>query len=256
VDFVIHAAAMKQVPASEYNPMECIKTNIDGAQNLINACVHNKVEKIIALSTDKACSPLNLYGATKLVSDKLFVSANNITGGQKTRFSVVRYGNVVGSRGSVIPLFKKLMKSGANSLPITHPEMTRFWISLDEGVEFVLKSFDRMFGGEIFIPKIPSARITDLAEAIAPGIKQEIIGIRPGEKIHEIMCSSDDAHLMHEFKEYLSIAPSIKYFDKEVNFSVDALGEKGNLVEDGFEYSSGTNNIFLSIDDLKTLTTE
>jgi len=256
VDFVIHAAAMKQVPASEYNPMECIKTNIDGAQNLINACVHNKVEKIIALSTDKACSPLNLYGATKLVSDKLFVSANNITGGQKTRFSVVRYGNVVGSRGSVIPLFKKLMKSGANSLPITHPEMTRFWISLDEGVEFVLKSFDRMFGGEIFIPKIPSARITDLAEAIAPGIKQEIIGIRPGEKIHEIMCSSDDAHLTHEFKEYLSIAPSIKYFDKEVNFSVDALGEKGNLVEDGFEYSSGTNNIFLSIDDLKTLTTE
>jgi len=251
VDYVIHAAAMKQVPASEYNPMECIKTNINGAQNLISACIHNEIEKVVALSTDKACNPLNLYGATKLVSDKLFVSANNITGGHKTRFSVVRYGNVIGSRGSVVPLFEKIVKEGATSIPITHPEMTRFWISLDEGVDFVLKSFERMHGGEIFIPKIPSASITDLAESMAPGMKQEIIGIRPGEKIHEIMCSSDDAHLTHEFKDYYSISPSISFHDKDLDFAVDSLGQKGTKVAKDFEYSSGKNETFLTINQLK-----
>ena len=188
VDFVIHAAALKQVPAAEYNPMECIKTNIKGAENVISASLANNVEKIIALSTDKAANPVNLYGATKLVSDKLFVAANNISGGHKTTFSVVRYGNVVGSRGSVVPFFDKLIKEGANELPITHIDMTRFWITLQDGVDFVLKNFERMLGGEIFIPKIPSMRIIDLAKAMAPDLKIKIIGIRPGEKLHEIMC--------------------------------------------------------------------
>ncbi len=182
VDFVIHAAAMKQVPAAEYNPMECIKTNIHGAENVIRASIANQVSKVIALSTDKAANPINLYGATKLASDKLFIAANNITGGGKTRFSAVRYGNVVGSRGSVVPLFKKLIADGVDSLPITHPDMTRFWITLQDGVDFVLKNFARMQGGELFVPKIPSIRITDLASAYAPELKQDIIGIRPGRK--------------------------------------------------------------------------
>jgi len=195
VDYVVHAAALKHVPIAEYNPMECIKTNVIGAQNVIDACLENNVKKIIALSTDKAASPANLYGASKLLSDKLFVAANNLTGTQEIQFSVVRYGNVLGSRGSVIPYFQKLIAEGATELPITEPNMTRFWITLQEGVDFVLKNFKRMQGGEIFIPKIPSMKMTDMAKAIAPNLATKIIGIRPGEKLHEIMCPLDDSHL-------------------------------------------------------------
>jgi len=197
IDIVIHAAALKQVPAAEYNPMECIKTNIHGAENVIKAALVNNVEKVVALSTDKAANPINLYGATKLASDKLFVAANNMSGG-RTKFSVVRYGNVVGSRGSVVPLFEKLISEGVNQLPITHKEMTRFWITLQQGVDFVLKNIERMQGGEIFVPKIPSVRIIDLAKAMAESLPVKIIGIRPGEKLHEIMCPADDSHLTVE----------------------------------------------------------
>lgn len=250
VDFVIHAAAMKQVPAAEYNPMECIKTNIHGAENVIRASIANQVSKVIALSTDKAANPINLYGATKLASDKLFIAANNITGGGKTRFSAVRYGNVVGSRGSVVPLFKKLIEDGVESLPITHPDMTRFWITLQDGVDFVLKNFARMQGGELFVPKIPSIRITDLASAYAPEVKQNIIGIRPGEKMHEIMCPADDSHHTLEFDDHFVITPSIKFFGRESDFCTNALGEKGKPVEMGFEYNSGTNPHFLTVDEI------
>lgn len=250
VDFVIHAAAMKQVPAAEYNPMECIKTNIHGAENVIRASIANQVSKVIALSTDKAANPINLYGATKLASDKLFIAANNITGGGKTRFSAVRYGNVVGSRGSVVPLFKKLIADGVDSLPITHPDMTRFWITLQDGVDFVLKNFARMQGGELFVPKIPSIRITDLASAYAPELKQDIIGIRPGEKMHEIMCPADDSHHTLEFDDHFVITPSIKFFGRESDFCINALGEKGKPVEMGFEYNSGTNPHFLTVDEI------
>ena len=202
VDYIIHAAALKQVPAAEYNPLECINTNIRGAENVIYAAMQCGVEKIIALSTDKAANPINLYGATKLASDKLFVAANNMVGSRDTRFSVVRYGNVVGSRGSVVPFFEKLLAENAAFLPITDPEMTRFWISLQDGVDFVLKNFERMHGGEIFVPKIPSVKITDLASSIAPDLPHKIIGIRPGEKLHEIMCPADDSHLTIEFGDH------------------------------------------------------
>ncbi len=249
VDFVIHAAALKQVPAAEYNPMECIKTNIHGAENVIKACINNNVEKVIALSTDKAANPINLYGATKLASDKLFVAANNMASGRKSRFSVVRYGNVVGSRGSVVPFFKKIIEDGGKSLPITHPEMTRFWITLRQGVEFVLENFDRMHGGEIFVPKIPSIKITDLAKALSPKLSQEIVGIRPGEKLHEIMCPSDDSHLTIEFSNHYVIKPSIRFLD-ENDFLIDRKKEEGKLVEQGFEYNSGTNKHFLNQDEI------
>ena len=241
VDFVIHAAAMKHVPIAEYNPMECIKTNINGAQNVIDACLENNVQKCIALSTDKACNPVNLYGATKLASDKLFIAANNIAGKEHTRFSVTRYGNVVGSRGSVVPLFKKLIAQGAKELPITDERMTRFWISLEDGVKFVLGNFARMHGGEIFIPKIPSMKIVDLAKALAPELKIKIIGIRAGEKLHEIMISSDDSQLTYEFKDYYVISPSIKFTSINVDFSKNALCEVGKKVTDGFSYSSDNN---------------
>lgn len=246
IDYVIHAAALKQVPAAEYNPMECIRTNIHGAENVIDAAINNGVNKVIALSTDKAANPINLYGATKLASDKLFVAANNMTGGAETRFSVVRYGNVVGSRGSVVPFFKKLLAEEAKFLPITDSRMTRFWITLDQGVAFVLKNFERMRGGEIFVPKIPSVRITDLAEAIAPGMPQEVIGIRPGEKLHEIMCPSDDSHLTLEFDDHYVIRPTIKFFNEDMDYTVNHLGEKGKPVEEGFEYNSGNNDHFLN----------
>ncbi|WP_072682243.1 UDP-N-acetylglucosamine 4,6-dehydratase (inverting) [Arcobacter sp. LA11] len=249
VDYVIHAAALKHVPIAEYNPMECIKTNINGAQNVIDAAIENKVEKIIALSTDKAANPINLYGATKLASDKLFVAANNLVGKQNTSFSVVRYGNVIGSRGSVIPFFKKLINEGASSLPITDEKMTRFMITLEQGVDFVLKNFERMQGGEIFIPKIPSMKIVDLAKALAPELNCEIIGIRPGEKLHEIMCPSDDSHLTLEFKDHYVIAPTIKFFGSR-DYSKNSLGEKGNKVNHGFEYNSGSNDCWLSSDEL------
>lgn len=253
IDIVIHAAALKHVPAAEYNPMECIKTNIHGAENVISASLDNEVDKVIALSTDKAANPINLYGATKLASDKLFVAANNITGGKRTRFSVVRYGNVVGSRGSVVPFFSKLISEGATELPITDPRMTRFWITLQEGVDFVLKNFTRMRGGEIFIPKIPSVRILDLAESMAPGIKTNIIGIRPGEKLHEIMCPADDSHLTYEFDDHYVIKPSIKYFDEDMDYAANRLGESGTPVEQGFEYNSGSNPHFLTVDELTTM---
>ncbi|TQR59622.1 UDP-N-acetylglucosamine 4,6-dehydratase (inverting) [Campylobacter troglodytis] len=246
VDFVIHAAALKQVPIAEYNPMECIKTNIEGAQNVIDACLENNVKACIALSTDKACNPINLYGATKLASDKLFIAANNIVGLDNTKFSVTRYGNVVGSRGSVVPLFKRLIANGTKELPITDERMTRFWISLEDGVKFVLGNFSRMHGGEIFIPKIPSMKITDLAHALAPKAKFKIIGIRAGEKLHEIMISSDDSHLTYEFKDYYIIAPSIKFANVDRDFSQNALGEKGKKVNDGFSYSSDNNTQWAS----------
>lgn len=250
VDYVIHAAALKQVPAAEYNPMECIKTNIDGAQNVIHAALMNNVVKVIALSTDKAANPINLYGATKLVSDKLFVAANNMTGSKRTRFAVTRYGNVVGSRGSVVPFFEQLMAQGAKSLPITDVNMTRFWISLQEGVDFVLNNFERMHGGEIFVPKIPSVRITDLAQAIAPGMMQHVVGIRPGEKLHEIMCPADDSHLTLEFKDHYVITPTIRFFDRDVSFADSANGEVGKPVDQGFEYNSGRNAHFMSVDEI------
>ena len=257
VDFVVHAAALKHVPIAEYNPMECIKTNVMGAQNVIDACLENNVKYTIALSTDKAASPANLYGASKLVSDKLFVAANNLRGEHDIKFSVVRYGNVLGSRGSVIPFFKKLISEGATSIPITEPNMTRFWITLQEGVDFVLKNFQRMQGGEIFVPKIPSMKMTDMAKAIAPDLKQEIIGIRPGEKLHELMCPKDDSHLTLEFDDHFVIQPSIT-FSSPINYTINALNEKGKNVKVGFEYNSKDNTIWLTKEDLlkKLQTTE
>lgn len=254
VDYVVHAAALKQVPAAEYNPMECIKTNIMGAQNVIDACMANNVEKVIALSTDKAANPINLYGATKLASDKLFTAANNIVGTGRTRFSVVRYGNVVGSRGSVVPFFKGLIERGATELPVTDERMTRFWLKLEDGVEFVLKSFQRMQGGEIFIPKIPSMRILDLAKAIAPEAKIRIIGIRPGEKLHEVMCPSDLYYETIEFSDHFVIKPSIEFKDP-VDYTINLLGEKGHMVPDGFDYNSGNNPYFLSVEELRKMNT-
>jgi len=250
VDFVIHAAALKQVPAAEYNPMECIKTNIHGAENVIQAALANEVEKVIALSTDKAASPINLYGATKLVSDKLFVAANNIAGSHRTRFAVVRYGNVVGSRGSVVPFFQKLIREGADHLPITDERMTRFWLTLQQGVDFVLQNFERMRGGEIFVPKIHSVRIVDLASAMAPGLAQKIIGVRPGEKIHEVMCPADDSHLTLEFQDHFVIRPTIIFTERNCDYTPNKLGEEGVPVEQGFEYSSGKNKRFLSIEEI------
>lgn len=249
VDYVIHAAALKQVPAAEYNPMECIKTNVHGAENVIQAALANEVERVIALSTDKAANPINLYGATKLASDKLFVAANNIAGGHRTRFSVVRYGNVVGSRGSVVPLFRKLIEQGADHLPITDERMTRFWITLRQGVEFVLKNFARMHGGEIFVPKIPSVRIVDLARAMAPQLPLRTVGIRPGEKLHEIMCPADDSHLTLQFADHFVIRPTIRFVDN-VDFRTSRLGESGEPVEQGFEFNSGTNAHFLEIGEI------
>lgn len=252
VDYVIHAAALKHVPIAEYNPMECIKTNINGAQNVIDAAIENKVKKIIALSTDKAANPVNLYGATKLASDKLFVAANNLVGKQNTSFAVVRYGNVIGSRGSVIPYFQKLINNNEKTLPITDERMTRFMITLEQGVEFVLKNFERMKGGEIFVPKIPSIKIVELARAMAPNLPQEIIGIRPGEKLHEIMCPSDDSHLTLEFKDHYVIAPTIK-FSSVRDYHINNLKEVGIQVEQGFEYNSGNNDTWLSHEEVLKL---
>ena len=252
VDYVVHAAALKQVPAAEYNPMECIKTNVMGAQNVIDAAIKCGVKKVIALSTDKAANPVNLYGATKLCSDKLFTAANNLVGDRETRFAVVRYGNVVGSRGSVVPFFKKLIADGAKELPITDERMTRFWLKLEDGVDFVLKNFQRMQGGEIFIPKIPSMRILDLAKAIAPEAGIKIIGIRPGEKLHEVMCPSDLYYDTLEFEDHYVIKPSTCEFGA-VDYSINLLGEHGKLVPDGFEYNSGNNPNFLTVEELRDM---
>lgn len=249
VNIVVHAAALKHVPIAEYNPMECIKTNVNGAQNVIDACLKHGVQKIIALSTDKAAAPINLYGASKLVSDKLFVAANNITGDHDIQFSVVRYGNVLGSRGSVVPFFKKLIGEGVTELPITDEHMTRFWITLQEGVDFVLKNFERMQGGETFIPKIPSMKMTEMATALAPHLKQKIIGIRPGEKLHEIMCPEDDSHITLEFDDHFVIKPSIT-FSEPIKYTTNKLGEAGKSVEVGFEYNSRDNDIWMSHQEL------
>lgn len=244
VDIVIHAAAMKHVGACEYNPFEAVKTNIYGAQNIVEEAIDRGVQKVIALSTDKAAAPINLYGATKLASDKLFIAANSYVGKKDTRFAVVRYGNVVGSRGSVIPLFKRLRDSGR--LPITDERMTRFWITLDQGVQFVLDSLNRMHGGEIFIPKIPSMRITDLANAIAPECEIDVIGIRSGEKLHEVMITEDDARLTLEFEDYYIIQPDFSWWGRK-------MIEGGKKVEDGFRYSSETNEEWLSVENLQQL---
>ena len=245
VDIVIHAAALKQVPAAEYNPMECIKTNIHGAENVIHAALANDVAKVIALSTDKAASPINLYGATKLVSDKLFVAANNVAGKHRTRFAVVRYGNVVGSRGSVAPLFQRLIAKGVTELPITDPRMTRFWITLNEGVDFVLSSLGMMSGGEIFVPKIPSMKMTDLAAAMAPNLPIKVVGIRPGEKLHEMMISADDARTGLDLGDRYAIEPAFVEYTRG--------GLKGAPLADGFSYASDTNDDWLSGDGLLAL---
>lgn len=247
IDIVIHAAALKQVPAAEYNPFECIKTNVLGAQNLIEACLDEGIKQVIALSTDKAAAPVNLYGATKLCSDKLFTAANNIRGKRDIRFSVVRYGNVMGSRGSVIPYFQGLKSSGV--LPITDPNMTRFNISLQEGVDMVLWALAHAQGGEIFVPKIPSYRVTDVATAVAPECEQRIVGVRPGEKIHEEMITSSDSMNTVDLGRYYAILPS------GGEGSIDRYCEQhdGVMVEPGFSYDSGSNPDFLSIDELREL---
>lgn len=244
VDVVVHAAAMKQVPACEYNPFEAVKTNIIGAQNVVTAAIEKGVERVIALSTDKAANPINLYGATKLCADKLFTAANAYAGGGQTRFSVVRYGNVVGSRGSVVPLFLKMRHTGR--IPITDLRMTRFWITLDQGVEFVLRMLSRMRGGEIFVPRIPSMRIIDLAEAIAPGCEYEIVGIRPGEKLHEVMIPEDDARHTVEVEDFFIIKPQFTWWGSE-NWS------EGRPLPDGFCYSSDKNDWWLTVAELRQM---
>ena len=236
VDYVVHAAAMKQVPIAEYNPFECINTNVVGAENIANAAIRRNVKAVIALSTDKAANPVNLYGASKLASDKIFVAANNLSGADGTRFSVVRYGNVVGSRGSVMPFFQKLADENAEFLPITDERMTRFWITLDQGVSFVLSSMAMMRGGEIFVPKIPSMRTVDLARTIAPNIPHKVVGIRPGEKLHEVMVPQDDSRMTLELDDRYVIVPSFSGFSSAPYINNGALE-----VPEGFEYASHTN---------------
>lgn len=244
VDIVIHAAALKHVEACEYNPFEAVKTNIHGAQNIIEAAIDRGVEKVIALSTDKACSPVNLYGATKLASDKLFVAANSYVGDKKTRFAVVRYGNVVGSRGSVVPFFQKIKETG--TLPITDERMTRFWITLERGVQFVLDNLERMHGGEIFIPKIPSMKVTDLAKAIAPECDIKVVGIRPGEKLHEAMITEDDSRHTLEFEDHFVIQPEFPWWTLK-------FAEGGKALEEGFKYTSDLNEDWLDVEELQLL---
>lgn len=244
VDIVIHAAALKRVPECEYNPFEAIKTNVIGAQNIIDAAIDRGVSKIVALSTDKAVNPINLYGATKLCSDKLFIAGNSYVGGKDTRFAVVRYGNVVGSRGSVVPLFMKLKNTG--KLPITDPRMTRFWITLEEGVEMVFTALEKMQGGEIFVPKIPSMKVTDLAKAIAPECELEIVGIRPGEKLHESLITASDARHTLEFDNYYIIQPEFSWW---------RLGnhKDGKPIEEDFEYTSDKNEEWLTVEEMREM---
>ncbi len=245
IDIIVHAAAMKQVPAAEYNPMECIKTNVLGAENIIEAALDAGIKKVVALSTDKAAAPINLYGATKLCSDKLFIAANNMKGSRDIAFSVVRYGNVIGSRGSVIPFFMKKRKEGI--LPITHPDMTRFNITLTEGVELVLFALEHAWGGELFVPKIPSYRITDVATAIAPNCEQKVVGIRPGEKLHEDLITETDSLNTVELKEYYVICPATSRWSKEEY----AKAKNGEILPFGFRYNSGTNDEWLSVEELR-----
>jgi len=239
---VIHAAALKRVPECEYNPFEAIKTNVNGAQNVIDAAIDKGIEKVVALSTDKAANPINLYGATKLCSDKLFTAGNAYAGGKSTKFSVVRYGNVMGSRGSVIPFFKKMKETG--TLPITDPRMTRFWITLEDAVKLVLKALDEMQGGEIFVPKIPSMKVTDLAEAIAPECKQKIVGIRPGEKLHEVMIPRAASRHTIEFEDHYVIEPDFDWWHNRNHIKGEKLGEE-------FEYNSGNNDQWLSVEEMR-----
>jgi UDP-N-acetylglucosamine 4,6-dehydratase len=252
VDIVIHAAALKQVPAAEYNPSECIATNVMGAENVVWACLTNRVRQVIALSTDKACNPINLYGATKLASDKTFVAANNLSGDIGTRFSVVRYGNVVGSRGSVAPFFKKLLANGATTLPVTDPRMTRFWITLPEAVDFVLSSLTLMRGGEIFVPKIPSMKVVDLAAAMNPRGGIETVGIRPGEKLHEMMISSDDARTTVDLGDRYAIEPAFVEYRRDAFRRADGL----NAVAEDFCYASDTNTEWLTPETLMAVVEE
>ena len=251
VDIVIHAAALKQVPAAEYNPFEFIRTNVLGAENVVQAALHNKVKKVIALSTDKAESPVNLYGATKLCSDKIFVAANNLSGSTDTKFSVVRYGNVVGSRGSVVPLFKRLVAEGADSLPITDARMTRFWITLQQGVDFVLSCLEKMQGGETYVPKIPSMRMTDLAEVMGPGLKHRIIGIRPGEKLHEAMITEDNSRSTVELYDRYIIQPLFAFWKHD-----RLMAEHARIVPEGFRYASDTNTEWLDEAGLRQMLVE
>ncbi len=251
VDLVVHAAALKQVPAAEYNPSEFIKTNIGGAENVVHAALANRVKQVIALSTDKACNPINLYGATKLASDKVFVAANNIAGGIGTQFSVVRYGNVVGSRGSVVPFFRNLIKAGTDHIPITDDRMTRFWITLQQGVDFVISCSGIMRGGELFVPKIPSMKITDLANLLAPQLEQRVVGIRPGEKLHELMISADDAPATVEMHDRYVIEPMAPQFDR-----VSYVGERDiHKAPADFQYGSNTNTEWLDEDGMRALLT-
>ena len=252
VDIVVHAAALKQVPAAEYNPIEFIKTNIIGAQNIIEASVINNVSKVIALSTDKAVQPVNLYGATKLASDKLIIAANHMYGDKKTRFAVTRYGNVFGSRGSIVPFFNELIQKGSNHFPITDSKMTRFIITKDQAARFVIDNIERMKGGEIFVPKLPSLKITDLASAMSYNTPIKIVGKRPGEKLHEIMCPTEEAHLTAEYSKHYVIFPAIKNVNYSKNLT-DNKKEKGKLVSHNFSYSSDKNNIFLKKNEIKSL---
>ena len=251
VDIVIHAAAMKQVPACEYNPTEAIKTNINGAMNIIEAALDSNVEKVVALSTDKAVNPINLYGGTKLVSDKLFVSANAYSGSHGTRFALVRYGNVSGSRGSVIPFFRDLVNAGRDELPVTDERMTRFWMTLDKAVRLVLMAVEKMTGGETFVYKNPSYKVTDICRAMAPDAKMKIIGIREGEKIHEVMITKDDSRSTYDYGDYFIIYPNFEWFDFEKSFKPG-----GKPLEDGFEYGSGNNTEWLSVEDIRKLLKE
>lgn len=247
VDIVVHAAALKRVPECEYNPFEAIKTNVNGAQNVINAAIDKSVEKVVALSTDKAANPINLYGATKLCSDKLFTAGNSYVGDKNTRFGVVRYGNVMGSRGSVIPFFQKQKETG--TIPITDSRMTRFWITLEDGVKLVLKAINEMQGGEVFVPKIPSMKITDLAKAIAPDCKQDVVGIRPGEKLHEVMIPRASSRHTIEFEDHYIIEP-------EFNWWENTNHKDGKKIEEEFEYNSGNNDQWLSIEEMRTMLEE
>lgn len=247
IDYVIHAAAMKHVPIAEYNPMECVKTNVIGAENIINACMDSDVKRVVALSTDKAAAPINLYGATKLVSDKLFIAANNIRGWKNLRFSVVRYGNVMGSNGSVMPFFMKAGQTG--EVPITDERMTRFNISLEEGVDMVLYALQNAWGGEIFVPKIPSYKILDVAEAIAPSATKKTVGIRPGEKIHEEMITSSDSYTSYDLGDYYVILPQVPAWDKEEYIREN----KAKPVPEGFSYNSGENDSWLGVEDIRSL---
>ena len=248
VDIVVHAAALKHVPAAEYNPFECIRTNVNGAENVVLAAIRSDVQQVIALSTDKAASPVNLYGASKLASDKIFVAANNLSGGRNPRFSVVRYGNVVGSRGSVVPFFRRLVEEGATDLPITDTRMTRFWITLDQGVDFVLSCLGGMRGGEIFVPRIPSMRLTDLATALAPDLSHRVVGIRPGEKLHEVMITEDDSRNTVQLNDRFIIEPEFDFWEEGRDRS-----EGATPAPDGFRYSSDNNEEWLDIDSFRQL---